>query len=412
MELSWQIIHELEQQCGDSFYILDVKRFEKNYQSFLGSFGSIYPNSSLSYSYKTNYIPRLCQTVNGLGGYAEVVSQMEYELAIKIGVHPSRIIFNGPLKTREEIKNAILAGSIVNLDSLQEVSIVKVLAQKYPDRSFTVGCRCSFDIGNNRISRFGLDVESGELDVAFKALKPLENCSISGLHCHFSTIERSLESYKIRTQKILELSDQYFKAQPPKFIDLGGGFYGNMTEELKQQFEGHIPSYQEYAEAIAPQFRDKFPGESGPELILEPGLAVVADVMQFVAKVVGTKTIRSRKFALLVGSIHNIKPTLNNKQLPVRIFRNEENSQSTIAGPVDLVGYTCMEHDCLYTAYSGVVGVNDYAVFENVGAYTIVFKPPFIRPNPPVVSYNTEQNTYKLVRRQEATQDVFCTYLF
>ena len=412
MELVWQTLHNLEKEYGDSFFILDIRQFETNYKEFLLSFRTIYPNTNLGYSYKTNYIPKLCQTVHSMGGYAEVVSQMEYDLAIAIGVPPTRIIFNGPLKQQQDIENAILAGSIVNWDCLEEVEIVTALAKRLPEKNIAVGLRCNFDIGNSRISRFGFDVEAGELDRAFKSLTELNNCTVDGLHCHISTSERSTESYARRTQKILELTDRYFQDKPPRFIDIGGGFFGKMTEDLKNQFNFYIPNYQEYAAAIAPQLKSRYPDNSGPELIIEPGVAVVSDVLKFVAKVVGLKTVRSRQIALVVGSIHNVKPTGTDKTLSLKVYKNEENShQRKLVGPVDIVGYTCMEHDRLYKEYPDEIGIGDYVVFENMGAYTVVFKPPFIRSNPPILSYDYIQDEYTLIRHRETSQDVFSTYV-
>jgi diaminopimelate decarboxylase len=412
MALSWPTLHNLEKEYGDSFFILDIRQFENNYKEFLQGFRSIYPNTNLGYSYKTNYIPKLCQTVHSMGGYAEVVSQMEYDLAIAIGVPPTRIIFNGPLKQQEDLEKAILAGSTVNLDCLEEVEKVEALAEKLPEQKIAVGLRCNFEIDTTRISRFGFDVAGGELDRAFKRLTALNNCEIEGLHCHISTAARSTESFARRTHKIIELTDYYFKDKQPRFIDIGGGFYGKMTDELKSQFDGYIPNYHEYAEAVAPQLKSRYPDNSGPELIIEPGVAIVSDVFNFATKVVGLKTVRSRQIALVVGSIHNVKPTGTDKNLSLRVYGNDENSdRRKLAGKVDIVGYTCMEHDCLYKEYSGEIGIGDYAVVENMGAYTVVFKPPFIRPNPPIISYDSIQNEYTLIRRRETSQDVFSTYV-
>jgi diaminopimelate decarboxylase len=413
MKLSWCNFDRLEKEHGESFFILDIYQFEQNYTEFLQAFRSIYANTNLGYSYKTNYIPKLCQTASALGGYAEVVSQMEYELAIAIGVPPHRIIFNGPLKPQADLERAILAGSIVNLDSLEEVEIVAALAQRLPERQIEVGLRCNFDLGNDRISRFGFDVAAGDLDRVFHKFSELTNCTVNGLHCHFSTADRSIASYALRTQKILELSDRYFPDHPPKFIDVGGGFFGKMTADLQAQFDCYIPNYQEYATAIATQLQQRFPDpDCRPELIIEPGVAIIADVLTFVAKVVGLKTMRSRQIALVVGSYHNVKPTMTDKNLSLTVHRSpEDNRQRKLSGSIDIVGYTCMENDSLYANYRGEVGIGDYITVENMGAYTIVFKPPFIRPNPPIVSYNSVLNEYQLVRRKETMQDVFCTYV-
>lgn len=412
MKISWQILQKLEKEYGDSFYILDIRKFDNNYKEFLTSFREIYSNSNIGYSYKTNYTPKICQWVNSLGGYAEVVSQMEYDLAVRIGVPPSKIIFNGPFKLKEDIENAILAGSIVNLDSLHEVSIVEALAQRLPEREIAVGLRCNFDVGTSKISRFGFDIEGGELEYVFKMFKHLNNCSIKGLHCHFSTPKRSVESYALRARKMLEISRLYFQERQPEFIDLGGGFFGKMSEDLRKQFDCPIPSYQEYARAIAPEFKNKFSQDFEPELILEPGVAIVADVMKFVTKIFGVKTVRSRQLALTTGSVQNVKPTLNDKNLSIKVYKNAESlNQEKLVGEVDLVGYTCMEHDCLYKEYQGEIAVGDYAVFDNVGAYTTVFKPPFIRSSPPIISYDSLLNEYELIKRRESFQDMFSTYV-
>ena len=92
MNLDYEQINTISKQYGDSFYILDSEKFKANYQELLDSFRSIYENTSIGYSYKTNYLPKLCSIVNQQNGYAEVVSQMELELALKIGVKPSKII--------------------------------------------------------------------------------------------------------------------------------------------------------------------------------------------------------------------------------------------------------------------------------------------------------------------------------
>jgi diaminopimelate decarboxylase len=408
VKLSWQLLQTLEQKYGECFYLLDLSKFKDNYRQFLGSFRSIYPNTNIGYSYKTNYIPRICQAVYELGGYAEVVSQMEYDLAVRIGVPSTRIIFNGPLKYPRDLERAVLAGSTVNLDSLQEVQIICELAQRLPKQQISVGLRCNFDIGTDLISRFGLDVENGDLDYIFKKFKELGNCHVKGLHCHFTTAQRSLESYALRAKKIIETTDKYFPDRPPEFIDVGGGYFGHMDEDLRQQFDFYIPTYQEYAEVIATQFKQRFTGDAQPELIIEPGVALVANVMKFVGKVVALKTMRSRHLALVTGSIHTVKPS---KQLPLTVYQNESDHARIASNtPIDLVGYTCMEHDCLYPAYPVPVSVGDYTVFDNVGAYSVVFKPPFIWPSPPIVSYDSTDDLYTLARRQETTQDVFATY--
>ena len=121
--------------------------------------------------------------------------------------------------------------------------------------------------------------------------------------------------------------------------------------------------------------------------------------MYFVAKVVARKRVRAREIALVAGSIHNIKPTLHGKQLPMRVVRaNDGPGEQPGECLVDIVGYTCMEHDCLYRGYQQAVRPGDFVVFENVGAYTVVMKPPFIRPAPAILVCD-EGNSLAVARR-------------
>jgi diaminopimelate decarboxylase len=78
---------------------------------------------------------------------------------------------------------------------------------------------------------------------------------------------------------------------------------------------------------------------------------------------------------------------------------------------IDIVGFTCIENDCLYKGYSGWVGVGDYLVFSNVGSYSIVFKPQFIMPNVPVIEYSETIGDYEIIKRQETMEDVFSTFI-
>ena len=59
------------------FYVFDTQGFIENYQALQAAMQQVYPNYRVAYSYKTNYTPYICNLVKSLGGYAEVVSDME-----------------------------------------------------------------------------------------------------------------------------------------------------------------------------------------------------------------------------------------------------------------------------------------------------------------------------------------------
>ncbi len=135
MELNYEILEKLSTKYGDAFYLVDSSVFRKNYEELLAAFCKIYPNTRIAYSYKTNYMPKLCKAVKDMGGAAEVVSEMELWLAKKIGVLGTDIYYNGPYKKKEVVEEFLLQGGHLNIDAEYEIEMIKEIAGQYPDRA-------------------------------------------------------------------------------------------------------------------------------------------------------------------------------------------------------------------------------------------------------------------------------------
>lgn len=153
--ISQDIVSQLALSNGTPFYIFDEQGFIDNYQLLDSTFKEIYPNYQISYSYKTNYTPHICNTVKKLGGFAEVVSDMEYWLARKLGYDNSQIIYNGPSKGAaiyEHLEN----GGILNVDSIDELKRIVAHCNANPLKTYTCGIRINMDLGGDFISRFGI----------------------------------------------------------------------------------------------------------------------------------------------------------------------------------------------------------------------------------------------------------------
>jgi len=412
--LSWDNLNDIRHTHGDAFYLLNLNRVKSNYTHFLDGFKRHYSNTNIAYSYKTNYLPSLCRTVDRLGGLGEVVSRMEYELAVRIGVDPKNIIFNGPYKTQADIAQAAKSGSVVNVDSWYELDLLEVISNNHVGSPMRIGIRCNIPFTGQNPSRFGFDTTTDEIERVVKRLRRIPHCIIVGFHCHALAPGRTPENYAKIAKQLIKMSKEVLEPDELEFINLGGGFFSVMPAEFKKQFPYTIPSFQQYADAIGPLFAEAFPDNTCPQLILEPGLAVVADAMQFVCRVLEKKEFGGHKFVSVSASVYNIKPTKSDRNLPVQIVHRVDahNQEANSTSSSDIVGYTCMEDDILYRQYTGRVDQEDYVVFNNVGAYTLVLKPPFILPSPPVLSYESDPASLEIARRQETLEDVFVTYTF
>lgn len=405
--VSYELCKSLSEKIGSSFYILYEKKLEENVLAFYEAFSQRYPNVIIGYSYKTNYLPYLCKKMQQLGAYAEVVSRLEYDLAIAIGQAPNEIIFNGPLKTYEDITLALNNGSIVNLDSFYELDHIRNYCAEHKNKSVNVGLRVNFDLSDGSLSplqngyemsRFGFCVENGNFERAIQQLHQLNNVNIVGLHGHFST-DRSLEVYKKITENLCALAQKHF-TNSLEYIDIGGGMYGQLPHTFPVK---NVPTFEDYAEVICEIMVREWGEADCPYLIIEPGIALVANVFQFVCPVMDVKVNNGKKFVLVDGSVHNIKPTMHPYNLPIQIASKKKVLRQDT---YHVVGYTCMEKDyLLYDHYGSLPEAGDFIAFDHVGAYTIVFDPQFIRERPAVVATDGEQ--FFLIRRKESFEEFF-----
>lgn len=399
MVINNTVIENLRKEYGEAFYLLDSEQFRTNFLELKEAFSSIYPNFNIAYSYKTNYTPKFCKIVNELGGYAEVVSEMEMELALRCGVDHSRIIWNGPIKDKERMSEFLLAGGTVNIDSISEAEYIKELAEK-ADHKLNVGIRCNYDVADGVVSRFGFDVDGEDFKKVLEIVTTTPNLHFISFQCHFA--KRQIEYWPARAKGMVELLDKV--GVIPERVDIGGGLFGKMADSLKAQFTSEIPDYKEYAAAAATVFAEYFEGkEKKPELIIEPGSAVVGDCMKFVGTVKTIKNVRGKYFASILGSQKNI--SMSGINPPVEVVHMSEGMEYE---GVDLVGFTCIEGDVLYKNYTGELAVGDAIVISNCGSYSLVMKPPFILPNFPVLDICGDE--VEVIKRAETFDDIFHTF--
>lgn len=405
--LDKEMLCALSKEYGDGFYLLDSDVFEANYKSLTEAFSAYYPKFNIAYSYKTNYTPKLVQIVDRLGGYAEVVSEMEMQIALSSGVAPERIIWNGPVKNAEKAEWLLANGGTVNLDSASEFDMVRKTAAANPDKILRVGIRCNYDVNDGVISRFGFDTNSREFDEALELVASIPNAELVNLQAHFA--KRAPEYWTARAEGMLAAYDKAVKEYglKPERLDLGGGIFGNMPDSLRTQLNLPVVTFDDYAVRAAKLFADHFGDDpDAPWLFVEPGTALAGDCMRFVSRIETIKTVRGKTIVTAFGSQKNI--SMNGINPPMELI-GAGNGQ-TMLQDADIVGYTCIEGDVLYKNYSGPLAVGDFLVLGNCGSYSLVMKPPFILPNFAVIDISNGEA--QLIKSAETFEDLFHTFAF
>lgn len=401
-------IKKIEAHVGSPFYVMNPDQYESNVRAFTDAFRRNYDRIIIGYSFKTNYVPALCIRAKRLGCYAEVVSEMEMDIALRIGFE--KIIFNGPIKRQNALIRAIKHQAIINIDAEYEVDFLCQYKKEHPDAEIKAGIRLNImlvDKNGNSVVQNGL--RSGRFgfpyDILAKNITRLRDAGIRivSVHGHTSSSDRAVVNYQVITSYMLRICED-FSLNDIEFFDIGGGFFGAAPEGLDLT---NRPKYEDYANIVVDCLK-----KSGwfnrclPYIVIEPGSSVVSNVFKYYTKVYQLKRINGKNFAMVDGTVFDVKPTMHSNNLPHSVISESVEDESEI---YDVVGSTCMEKDIMLREVSlPKLKIGDFMEFRGVGAYTISLTPTFINYLSPIVTIENE--TINVVRRKQQIDDVLNIY--
>lgn len=375
------------------YYLLDLNKLQSNLNGLKSALEKFWPNSQISYSFKTNNLPWLLNWMRNNDVFAEVVSTPEYELAEYVGYSTNHIVFNGPYKGNGILLRAVQENSIVNLDSFEEIEFLAKSINLFKNKP-KVGLRINFDLESKcpgetipaeESGRFGFNVENGDFERAVKLLRD-SGIQLVGIHGHHSTKTKSLNIFHAVTTQICECASVIDNLE---YIDIGGCLFGDKPG---------APSFEMYIETIS-NVLHKYNIPSTIKLILEPGAALVASPFSYVCEVVGKKTIKNTTFIYTNGSMKHIAPQMSKIKFN---YHRTTNSERVVPRQV-VTGYTCIEMDrFLELENQKELVCGDLITVLNTGAYTISLAPLFIEYFPSV--YVKDGNSMKQVRKPWTTE--------
>src|SRR6201994_4199506 len=89
-------VADLVAEFGSPLFVFSERAQVRRYRELHEAFSRRWAKVRIAWSYKTNYLEAICRVFHREGAWAEVVSPFEYEKALRCGVAPSEIHFNGP----------------------------------------------------------------------------------------------------------------------------------------------------------------------------------------------------------------------------------------------------------------------------------------------------------------------------
>jgi diaminopimelate decarboxylase len=399
-------VKDLIKKFGSPLFVFSERQIRENIRSAKRAFETRYPKVQFAWSYKTNYLNAICNVFHQEGSWAEVVSRMEYDKAISNDVPGDKILFNGPDKTDNDLRTAILNNSPIHIDHLDELYRLTALATEM-NRKPAVAIRVNMDTGiYPSWDRFGFNYESGQAWDAINKIMASGKLNLVGLHTHIGTYMLTPSAYGVSAYKMADLAigiQQKFGVTIG-YLDMGGGFASKNT--LKGSYlrgTDIVPDVSEYAEAICTSLLNAgFKNNELPTLYLETGRALIDDAGFLLGTVVANKRLADGRKATILDIGVNIMFTsfwYDHKISPAQEF-GIHTEETVLYGPL------CMNIDVIRENVSlPPMNAGDQIVIHHVGAYDLTQSMQFISLRPAVVIIDKLGNPH-LIKKGETIEDM------
>ena len=389
-------------QFGTPCYAYSRAALTEAFRSFDAAFSG--RPHVVCYAVKANSNLALLRAFAKEGSGFDIVSGGELFRALKVGADPTKIVFSGVGKKREEIEYALNSGILMfNVESEQELIALNDIASSMGKRA-PISLRVNPDVDPQthpyistgmKKAKFGVDIKKS-LETYRKAVS-LRNVEVVGVDCHIGSQLTSITPFVDALAKVREYLDRVLAGEMKKegaqirYLDLGGGLGINYHDETP-------PSPDEYAKAIVE-------GLEGLDvtLILEPGRVIVGNAGILLTEVQYIKETDSKNFVIVDGGMNDlIRPALYGSYQAIQPVV-ENRAQRIVA---DVVGPICESGD--FFAKDREIPRpqrGDLLAIMSAGAYGFTMASNYnSHPKPPEVLVDGEK--YYVIRRRESFDDL------
>ncbi len=334
----------------------------------------------------------------------------ELEACLRAGAPPSAIAMHGNNKSVQELELAVATGiDVVVADNAEELQRLDAVARS-TDRSIPVLLRVSpgvsghthryVDTGGAE-SKFGTPVEGGLALGAAKLAASLPGIELRGLHAHVGSQLLDSATFLAEADVLLDLAAEIREQAETdvRVLDLGGGFGATYTDEAP-------PAPGDVAGPLLAHVREGAAarGLSEPEVVVEPGRALVANAVLTLYRVGSVKRTPSGRVLAAVdgGMSDNVRPALYGARYTLA---QAGRASGADAVPVTVVGKHWESGDVLAedVPLPADLSPGDLLAAATTGAYTYAMASNYNRVGRPAVVAVREGNARLLLRREDVS---------
>ncbi|HMV17232.1 MAG TPA: pyridoxal-dependent decarboxylase, exosortase A system-associated [Zoogloea sp.] len=259
----------------------------------------------LHYAMKANPMPAVVDHMARLVDGLDVASGRELRVALDSGANPHEISFAGPGKSHQELRQAVAAGILINIESFREVAELAAIRQATGWHvRVAVRVNPDFELKSSGMKmgggpkQFGVDAEQVPELLAEIGRSGL---AFEGFHLFAGSQNLRAESIVEAQRKCFDLALRLAESAPSpvRFLNLGGGF-GIPYFPGEQRLD--LAPIAANLAIIAEEAAVKLPGA---ELVIELGRYFVGEAGLYVCKVVDRKVSRGHTYLVTDGGLHH-----------------------------------------------------------------------------------------------------------
>lgn len=403
---------ELAAQYGTPLYVYDVEKIRANCRSFIETFRALGVDAQVAYASKALSIKAILEVMMEEGLSLDVVSQGELYTAIQAGFPPEKIHFHGNNKSEADLQMALdyQIGCII-VDNFYEIELLEKLLADRNERvdvllRVTPGIESEthqYIMTGNEDSKFGFNLQNGQIDQAYARVKNHPHIHLRGLHSHIGSQIFTTKSFALAIEILFELIGTWHKEDGfvPEVMNFGGGFGIMYTkEDNPTPNEQHVESIVQTVKKEVERLQLPM-----PEIWLEPGRSIVGDAGITLYTVGAMKDIPGvRQYVSVDGGMaDNIRPALYQAKYDA-FLANKANA--ALADEVSIAGKCCESGDMLiWDLPLAEVEHDDILAIFSTGAYGYAMASNYNKFQKPAVVF-VENKEAALVVKRESLDDL------
>ncbi|MFN3884537.1 MAG: pyridoxal-dependent decarboxylase, exosortase A system-associated [Rhodocyclaceae bacterium] len=381
-----QPVSRLAARVGTPFYAYDRGLLARRVAELRAALPA---SVKLHYAMKANPFPALVAHMVGLVDGIDVASAGELKVALDGGADPREISFAGPGKREAELRAAVAAGILVNVESFREIGLLAGISRELglPAR-VAVRVNPDFELKASGMKmgggpkQFGIDAEAVP-----QALAEIGKAGLAfeGFHLFAGSQNLKAEAIVEAQRKSYDLALRLAANAPApvKMLNLGGGF-GIPYFPGEQRLD--LPPIGANLVALVERAKGDLPQA---ELVIELGRYLVGEAGIYVTRVLDRKVSRGQVFLVCDGGLnHHLSASGNfgqviRKNYPVAIGNRMAATEKEL---VSVVGPLCTPLDLLADRMElARAEPGDLVVIFQSGAYGASASPQAFLGHPPVV---------------------------